>query len=201
MIRTPYNKPISEIQQIIQIKKGWIFKKHLEFKKRTSEIPIFTYKSGTKLPYLGQNYTLTVLKGQKKEGIAFSKKGFFVNLKTNDLKQVKSLYEKWLFSRAQKIFENKIKLYSTKLGLKPEKIIIKNLKNRWGSTTKNNIINLNMNLIKTPQEIIGYVILHELCHLKIKDHSYHFWDLVRKFMPNYPEKKCWLEVNSTRIVD
>ena len=101
---------------------------------------------------------------------------------------------------AQSIFKNKVEEYSEKLGVKPENIIIKNLKNRWGSMTKEGSLNLNVNLLKAPADTIDYIILHELCHLKIKEHSYHFWDLVHKHMPNYQEKIDWLKVNGTVLV-
>ena len=51
---------------------------------------------------------------------------------------------------------------------------VPNLKNRWASITEDNDINLNVNLIKAPPEIIDYIIIHELCHFKIKGHSYNF---------------------------
>ena len=51
---------------------------------------------------------------------------------------------------------------------------VPNLKNRWASITEDNDINLNVDLIKAPPEIIDYIIIHELCHFKIKGHSYNF---------------------------
>jgi predicted metal-dependent hydrolase len=103
---------------------------------------------------------------------------------------------------ARPIFMNKVKSYSEKLGIaKPEKISIKKLKNRWGSIGKNgDTINLNVNLLKAHEDIINYIILHELCHLKIKEHSHHFWELLRKFTPDYQEKIDWLKVNGSNLV-
>ena len=73
---------------------------------------------------------------------------------------------------------DKVKSYSEKIGIpKPEKISIKKLKNRWGSMGKNGrTINLNVNLLKASEDIIDYIVLHELCHMKIKEHSHHFWN-------------------------
>lgn len=81
-----------------------------------------------------------------------------------------------------------------------KQIIIKSLRNRWGSLTSNGNINLNFNLLKAPEDVIDYIVLHELCHLKIKEHSHHYWNLVYKFMPNYHEKIEWLRVNGGSLL-
>jgi predicted metal-dependent hydrolase len=72
--------------------------------------------------------------------------------------------------------------------------------NRWGSLTKTGVINLNLNLMKAPDDIIDYIVLHELCHLRIKEHSHHYWDLVHRFMPNYQDKIEWLKVNGLNLM-
>jgi predicted metal-dependent hydrolase len=57
-----------------------------------------------------------------------------------------------------------------------------------------------MHLIKAPQEVIDYIVLHEVCHLKIKGNSHHYWDLVYRYMPNYQEKINWLNVNGKVLI-
>ena len=86
-----------------------------------------------------------------------------------------------------------------KVGTFPTKINIKHLKSRWGSSTHTGEINLNFNLIKAPKNIITYVILHELCHFKIKEHSHHFWSMIAKYMPEYETYTKWLELNAIKI--
>ena len=146
IVRTPLAKDNSEIKKIIQSKAQWIFKKQLEFRKRTD------------VHFVPKKYTKRFL-----------------------LKQVNS--------------------YAIKVGITPSKVNIKKMRTRWGSASKNNVINLNEHLLKAPKGAIDYVILHEICHLKIRNHSHRFWELVQKFMPNYEENRKWLEVNSTRIVE
>jgi len=95
--------------------------------------------------------------------------------------------------------EKRVEILASKIGVKPSKIVIKPLKGRWGSATENKVITLNSSLLKTSKNIIDYVIIHELCHLKIKEHSPRFWNLVSKHMPKYEESVKWLEVNGIRI--
>lgn len=137
------------------------------------------------------------------------------------LKEIKYLVEsksKWIFTKQQELKKRKNVVYKTetikkanylekraqklasKIGIKPSKIVVKPLKNRWGSATEKGVVTLNSHLLKAPKDVIDYIIIHELCHLKIKNHSFRFWNLVRKFMPNYEEKKEWLEKNTKSII-
>jgi predicted metal-dependent hydrolase len=123
----------------------------------------------------------------------FNEEEFLANSKPSKGK-IKSLYEEWLIQKARSIFEEKVKQYSAQLEVEPSRIIIKNLKSRWGSATKGNVINLNVNLLKASEDVIDYIVLHELTHLKIKEHSHRFWDFIHRFMPNYQDKIIWLKV-------
>src|SRR5215204_4825090 len=127
---------------------------------------------------------------------------FEVNIKSARISGsiLKKLYENWLIEKAQDIFEDKVEKYSKRTGERVKQIAIKNLRNRWGSLTKKGVVNLNLNLIKAPEDVIDYIVLHELCHLKIKEHSHHYWDLLHKFMPNYYDKVEWLKVNGNNLL-
>ena len=57
-----------------------------------------------------------------------------------------------------------------------------------GQYDKRRINQSNVNLLKAPEDVVDYIILHELCHLKVKEHSHHYWDYVRRYIPNYQKK-------------
>ena len=97
-------------------------------------------------------------------------------------------------------FEDKVEKYLKALGVRVKPIIVKDLRNRWGSLTKTGVINFNVNLLKAPEDVIDYIVLHELCHLKIEEHSHHYWDMLHKFMPNYQDKIEWLKVNGSNLI-
>lgn len=67
-------------------------------------------------------------------------------------------------------------------GFKYNRVFVKNQKTRWGSCSDKNNINLNINLVRLPDHLMDYVILHELVHTKIKDHSKLFWEELSKFV-------------------
>jgi len=67
-------------------------------------------------------------------------------------------------------------------GFKYNRVFVKNQKTRWGSCSDKNNINLNVNLVQLPDELVDYIILHELVHTRIKDHSHRFWEALSKFV-------------------
>jgi predicted metal-dependent hydrolase len=204
IIRTPYDKSIEEVNEIIKRKANWIRTKQSEYKLASPEIVKPVFQEGSTLPYLGWNYPFRIVHDQKEnynsKSVRLENGIFLISSKGPGVSRnhIKSLYEEWLLEKARFTFEQKTKAYCLVLGIKQSQVIIKNLKNRWGSATKDNVINLNVNLLKAPESVIDYIILHELCHLKIKEH--HFWDVLHKFMPDYQEKIEWLRINGIRLV-
>ena len=71
---------------------------------------------------------------------------------------------------------------ATKYGFQYNRVFIKNQKTRWGSCSGQNNINLNVNLVRLPQELIDYTILHELVHTRIKNHGPRFWDQLDRLL-------------------
>jgi len=79
-------------------------------------------------------------------------------------------------SAARKLLVDRLNQLAQKHGFTYNRVFIKNQKTRWGSCSTKNNINLNINLIRLPQELIDYTLLHELVHTRIKNHSPKFWD-------------------------
>ena len=202
-VRTPYDKDKTEIERLVLDKASWILRKQKEYRETIPQLTKPSFKQNTTLPYLGNNYPLVINKKQyTKNALDLVDGKFVATVRASRLtpKLLQKLYGNWLKENAQEVFEDKVKKYSKKLGVLTNQIVVKNLRNRWGSLTKNGVLNLNLNLIKAPENVIDYIILHELCHLKIKEHSHHYWDLLHKYMPNYHDKIEWLKVNENHLL-
>ena len=77
---------------------------------------------------------------------------------------------------ARKFLVNRLDYLAGKYGFTYNRVFIRNQKTRWGSCSTKNNINLNVNLVRLPDELIDYTILHELVHTRVKNHSRRFWD-------------------------
>jgi hypothetical protein len=201
-VRVPFDKDKTEIQKLVLDKASWILKKQREYRETTPEVRKPSFKENTTLPYLGNNYFLMINKNQARNSIEIADGKFIVRIKLAKISNntLKKLYENWITAKAQDIFQDKVRKYSKKLRVRAKGVAIKNLRNRWGSLAKSGAINLNLNLVKAPEDIIDYIVLHELCHLRIKEHSHHYWELVHRFMPNYQDKIEWLNANGDNLM-
>ena len=206
ILRAPFDKSSTDIEKILLDKIKWISTKQKEFNQRTLEIIKPTYENKSTLPYLGINYELSIdmiNRIENNNALRLEDNKFIVYTQEKVSGQrdiIKKLYTEWLTSAATKIFKDKIDKHSKIIGVSPNGIVIKNLRNRWGSLSADGSINLNINLMKATEEIIDYIIIHELCHFKIKGHSYQFWDNLKQFVPDYPQKVKWLETNSNSLL-
>lgn len=96
---------------------------------------------------------------------------------------------------AKKVFKDRVEYFATKYGFKYNKIKLSSAKTRWGSCSNNKNINLNWKLIFAPDDVIDYVIIHELMHLKHFNHSKKYWSELSKLVSDYKNSKKWLKEN------
>jgi predicted metal-dependent hydrolase len=99
----------------------------------------------------------------------------------------------WLKKMARDYFHTRVEELSILHQLPYQKISIRSQKTRWGSCSSNGNLSFNWRLIKTPKFVIDYVILHELTHTKIMNHSKSFWLTLKIFCPQYKEALDWLK--------
>ena len=99
------------------------------------------------------------------------------------IKNIDTFYRKEI----EKILPQKVQEHSIRMNLFPTSISYRKNKRTWGSCNYKNGLNFNILLMKFPIEVMEYVIVHELAHIKHKNHSKDFWNLVAIFCPNYKE--------------
>ena len=198
-IIVPETKSLSEIKKMVEGKKNWILQRQIELRQQK---PGPTYQNNTTVPYLGKNYKLVIKLAQKSDGISKKNSRFVISLRSKrpSKKKTKLLYESWILENSQSILHKAMVRYSRKVGVKPKKIQMKKLRSKWGSLSNDNTININLHLLKADQKIVDYIILHEICHLKIKQHSHHFWSFIEQFDPTYRDKVEWLNNNGKSIL-
>ena len=101
--------------------------------------------------------------------------------------------------RLRRCLEERLPVFSSKMGVSYGKVAIRDQKTRWGRCSRNGNLNFNWKLSLVPDEILDYVIVHELAHRIEMNHSADFWREVEKVLPDYRERRKWLKENGTRM--
>lgn len=110
---------------------------------------------------------------------------------------IKNAFRKWYRRSAHENFKKRLDYYCEVTGSSYNTMRIKEQKTRWGSCSKRNNLNFNWKLIMSPQWVMDYVIVHELCHLRFLNHSKEYWELVSLYMPSYSKAQEWLKKNGS----
>ncbi len=102
---------------------------------------------------------------------------------------------------AKLIIPSRVEYFAKIMGITYNRIAIKSTVTRWGSCSSLKNLNFNCLLVLCPDEIINYVIIHELCHLIEPNHSNRFWAQVEKYCPDYKTYKKWLNTEGVKLIN
>ncbi len=101
---------------------------------------------------------------------------------------------------AKKVIPGRVAFYAKQMGVSYNRISIRHQKTRWGSCSELRNLNFNCLLMLAPAEVLDYVVVHELCHLKEMNHSASFWKEVERVLPNYRKPQKWLKENGPALM-
>lgn len=107
---------------------------------------------------------------------------------------------KKLADDAARVIPEKVSYFAGMINVTYGKITIRNQKTRWGSCSAKGNLNFNCLLMLAPEEILDYVVVHELCHRKEMNHSKAFWNLVEGVLPDYRERRRWLKERGEELM-
>lgn len=105
-----------------------------------------------------------------------------------------------LKAEAKAIFPDRLQGYAREFGLEVKRVSVRGQKTRWGSCSSSGTISLNWKLMQTPPDVLDYVIIHELMHIREMNHSERFWTLVADACPQYKQAMAWLNENGKWII-
>ncbi len=190
IVRAPLKTPEKTIRAFVESKSGWINEKKAQALP-PALLTVRQFKAGEKFPLLGQEHALSLVENQ--EAALKFEAGFF--LKQKYLPQALIVFEQWYRVAALKILTGRVVELAQKFGLRYQKIRITAARTRWGSCSSRGTLSFTWRLVMAPLEVVDYVVIHELAHLKVQNHSARFWAEVERMLPDYKLQREWLKKN------
>jgi hypothetical protein len=187
---------LSEVEQALQAKAGWILRKLHEQNERAQRLQAakVVWRDGTTLPYLGESVIL--LLDARISGVQLNADGqalpgvprltLHVGLpQTASQEQIREAVQSWMQRQARRLFEERCQHFAPRLGVRVRRLSLSSAATRWGSASADGSVRLNWRLIHFALPVIDYVVTHELAHLREMNHSAAFWEVVRSVLPDY----------------
>ena len=156
------------------------------------------WDNSTRLRYLGRELTVEVRRQGKVDTARLVGNKLMINVVSGLHPEV--IIEKWFRLRASKLVLDRVQAQSKKMGVKYNNFHIRAQKTRWASCSAKGNLSFNWKLVMAPGEVIDYVVIHELAHLKELNHSPRFWALVAAYCPSWQKQRKWLRENARRLI-
>ena len=183
-VRAPMRLSDSAIREFAEKHIDWVVKKKTEMRAVTP-LQLKQYQPGETFLYLGKEYPLEVVPGQRKKLILDD----HFKIAEAVLDKAELIFQSWYRQQAKQWIIERAQHYADLHQLPYEKIKITSARTRWGSCSSKNTLNFSWRLMLTSPEVIDYVIIHELAHTVHHNHSKCFWNLVAKLMPDYKTRR------------
>ncbi|RYF76049.1 MAG: M48 family peptidase [Comamonadaceae bacterium] len=195
-VRAPRWVTLGDVDAALQNKADWILRKLAETRQREArqEAGRIDWQDGASLPYLGAPLTLKLDPAHAFEDAGAVLDGAADGTQTLRLalarsagtSQIRDAAQAWLMRQARQLFTQRLEHYAPQLGVRWTKLSLSNAATRWGSASADGSIRLNWRLIHFRLPVIDYVVVHELAHLRVMDHSPRFWETVETVVPAWP---------------
>lgn len=193
----PIDAPVERIFEKVRKRAPWIRKQLAYFEQFTPRTTERRYVSGETHLYLGRQYKLKVVPHVQQRVTLFRGQLIVQTHTPKNEETVRGLVQDWFKERACLKFPERVEvcreLFPDPEQVRPTGLLIRQLKQRWGSMTPAGKLVLNRALVSASVDAIDYVVTHELSHMIHPHHGPDFFDLLEQVMPDWSKRKMKLE--------
>ena len=188
---------LRHVEPFVAEKQRWIERTLERYEAARREAPANDLGDGGSVPYLGDRLELAVRvePGRTRPHVARRGHRLIVKVAHGDRASVEDALERWYRKRAREEVEARLDYATARAGTDWTRLSIRGQRTRWASCSQDGAMSFNWRLLLAPEEILDYVVEHEVAHLEVLDHSRRFWRLLGSRCPDYREHERWLKAN------
>lgn len=192
VLRVPENAPLDKLTKVVELKLPWIYRNLAIWQELNAKTPQREFVSGETF-YVGGQACLLDVRDDAKE--ALYQEGDRLVLCRSQLAKadelMRAMYRRLGYEQLPRLIEQ----FAPRIGVKPGKLKVWELKNRWASCSLAGNLNFHWRVLALPLDIQEYLVVHELAHLRHSNHSKDFWSVVDQTLPRWQRAAEWLRVN------
>ncbi len=187
VVRAPLRLSERAIRDLVVGKKDWIASRQAEFARK--QIPARQFAPGETFLYLGQAFPLVITAVQR-PALRLTTQ---FELSRSYLPRARQVFERWYRLQAAQVIGERVALFAAQFNLRYQSVRIGAARTRWGSCSSKGALNFTWRLVMAPLDVVDYVVIHELAHLVVPNHSAAFWRQVESMLPDYRARRDWLK--------
>jgi predicted metal-dependent hydrolase len=195
-VAAPLGCLTAEIEQMVRRRLLWIYRRLQERELAPAPPEPKQYVSGEGFDYLGRTYRLQIVSPERGVPPLRLYKGRFL-LDRDQRERGDELFRDWYAAHGQEWIERRLPLYVDRVGARPTQIQTRELGYRWGSCSKAGVVHIHWRVFQFSPRLVDYILVHELVHLIEPDHGPEFWYRVERILPDYQERREWLQLNGS----
>jgi predicted metal-dependent hydrolase len=194
-VRAPRWATVASVEAVLHEKSDWILRKLQASQERQKQMrhTIIEWRDGASLPFLGEQWVVRLDPAHQFPHISdqgTTPKYLQVPLSLHAQPgQIRDAVQAWLMQQAKLNFTQRLDHFAPQLGVQWKRLSLSNASSRWGTASADGSIRLNWRLIHFKQDVIDYVVVHELSHLRVMNHSPQFWETVGSLVPDYQQRR------------
>lgn len=192
-VRAPLRMKAADIHRFIEQKADWIRRKQGRAQKEA--IPPHQFAEGETFPYLGKEVPLHLVPGPQPA----LKMDRTFKLAKSAQPRAAAVFEAWYKKQARSVLAERVNFFARRYVFDVEKVRISSARTRWGSCSAKKTLSFTWRLVMAPPEVVDYVVVHELCHLRELNHSPAFWAQVEAILPDYKARRKWLKQHGAKL--
>ena len=211
-VSAPRWTPLAEVEALLQSKALWVMDKLQQSRARAADLAQArtVWADGAGFDFLGQRVQLvldpshgfTQVGAVLEPGAGDAPARLRVGLAHNALEsQIRDAAQAWLMRQAKRVFAERLDHFAPQLGVRYQTLRLSSAGTRWGSASVDGTIRLNWRLIHLKMEMVDYVVVHELSHLRHMNHSPQFWGVVASVLPDHKQRRLALRKSAVPLTE
>ena len=200
-VRPPVHMTPEQVDETVLSRRMWIYRNLAQWRDLNAARVVREWVNGESFLYLGSSYRL-LLVDQQNEALKLKDGRFQLRrsvIDTTGREGAQHAFEEFLISKGLPRIIDRVSKFAAKVGINPGRVHLKELGFRWASCTAHGELQFHWKCLMAPLKVIDYIVVHELCHMRYRDHSDAFWNEVDKVLPDYRERKEWLRQRGANL--